>query len=230
MNSHLKPHIAKENEIGELRKLSTEKLIIWLVGRSKETGFRLTLEEVVLECWIINPEKHSLRGYRQFPCSRTVPKRVGEMKGKKAFLTGLEMFGYGLTGIAKRQFADINALVRSGKVDEQLGHSVADRQIRSMDEAPYQRLRKPSSSISLRARSCRRLQTSGCRLHGFQAIHLAMRYATPAARLPTNAVCPALLTFGTPVKCPFTKPNTVSASSVMTAETINARPESRIRM
>ncbi|SRR5712692_3240149 len=109
----MKPKLASETEIQELRKLSTEKLIIWIVGRSKELGVTLTPEDIVLECWLINPEKHALRGHRQFPCSRTVLKRVGEMKGKKALLTGSEMSGYALTDIARRQYADLVARSKS---------------------------------------------------------------------------------------------------------------------
>jgi len=73
------PKVAQSDEIEELKKLSTEKLIVWIVGRSKELGLKFTPEDIVLECWLINPEKHSLRGYREFPCSQTVMKRVGEM-------------------------------------------------------------------------------------------------------------------------------------------------------
>jgi hypothetical protein len=80
-NLALVPKVAKADEqIEQLKKLSTEKLIIWIVGRSRELGIKLTLEELVLECWLINPEKHSLRGYPQFPDSRTVLKRAGEMR------------------------------------------------------------------------------------------------------------------------------------------------------
>ena len=57
-----------------------------------------------------------------------------------------------------------------------------------------------------------------------QAMNLAMRYATPAARLPTRAVCSAPFSFGTPVKWPITKPNTANASKVMAADTVNACP------
>jgi hypothetical protein len=138
----MKPKIASDTEMEQLRKLSTEKLVIWIVGRSKELGVKLTPEDIVLECWLINPEKHALRGYRQFPCSRTVLKRVGEMKGKKALLTGSEMSGYGLTDIARRQYADLAALVQSHKVNQNTGYSAADRDLSSMDEAPYKRLRK----------------------------------------------------------------------------------------
>lgn len=134
--------VATTDEVHELRKLSTEKLIIWIVGRSKELGVKLTPEDVVLECWLINPEKHSLRGYSEYPCSRTVLKRVGEMKGKKALLTGSEMSGYGLTEIAKRQYADLVVLVSGRNVSQNTGHSAANREISSMDEAPYKRLRK----------------------------------------------------------------------------------------
>src|SRR5258707_6014741 len=138
----MKPKLANETEVAELRKLSTEKLIIWIIGRSKELGVKLTPEDIVLECWLINPEKHALRGYRQFPCSRTVLKRVGEMKGKKALLTGSEMSGYGLTDIARRQYADLSALVQTHKVSQNTGSSAAARALSSMDEAPYKRLRK----------------------------------------------------------------------------------------
>ena len=133
--------VAVEMEFTELRRLSTEKLIVWIIGKSKELGIKLTPEEVVLECWLVNPDKHALRGFREFPCSRTVLKRVGEMKGKKGLLTGSEISGYGLTDIARHQYADIDALVRSKRVDQKIGHSAADRQISSIDEAPYKRLR-----------------------------------------------------------------------------------------
>jgi hypothetical protein len=138
----MKPKLANETDIDELRKLSTEKLIIWIVGKSKNAGLRLTPEDIVLECWLINPEKHSLRGYREFPCSRTVLKRVGEMKGKKGLLTGSEMSGYSLTDIARRQYADLAALVENHSVNQITGYGAADRDISSMDEAPYKRLRK----------------------------------------------------------------------------------------
>lgn len=134
--------VAQENEINELKKLSTEKLIIWVVGRSRELGLKLTPEDIVLECWLVNPEKHSLRGYSQFPCSATVLKRVGEMKGKKAFLTGSEMSGYELTELSKRQYADLVALIQNRGVSSNVGSGAANREISSMDEAPYKRLKK----------------------------------------------------------------------------------------
>jgi len=136
------PKVAQADEIDELKKLSTEKLIIWIVGRSKELGLKLTPEDIVLECWLINPEKHSLRGYRDYPCSQTVMKRVGEMKGKKALLTGSEMSGYALTEISKRQYADLIALIRHHSVSSNTGSGAANREISSMDESPYKRLRK----------------------------------------------------------------------------------------
>ena len=77
-HTELRPKVANgSEEIQELKKLSTEKLIIWIVGGGRELGRKLSLEELVLECWLINPEKHSLRGYPQFPDSRTVLKRAG---------------------------------------------------------------------------------------------------------------------------------------------------------
>jgi hypothetical protein len=139
----LVPKIAKsDEEIKELKKLSTEKLIIWVVGRSHELGIKLTLEELVLECWLINPEKHSLRGYQQFPDSRTVLKRAGEMRGKKGLLTGSEVSGYLLTELSRRQYADLRQLVRAHKVPIARGANAADRTISALDEAPYKRLKK----------------------------------------------------------------------------------------
>jgi hypothetical protein len=42
----LLPKIARSaDEIGRLKELSKEKLIIWIVGRSQELGIKLTLEE-----------------------------------------------------------------------------------------------------------------------------------------------------------------------------------------
>ena len=139
----LEPKVADgTEEIEQLKKLSTEKLIIWVVGRARELGRKLSLEELVLECWLINPEKHSLRGYPQFPDSRTVLKRAGEMKGKKGLLTGSEISGYALTEISRRQYADIAALVLQRKVRAAHGYHAADRSISALDEAPYKRLKK----------------------------------------------------------------------------------------
>ena len=139
----LAPKVAKTaDEIKELRKLSTEKLIIWVVGRSEELGIKLTLEELVLECWLVNPDKHALRGYPQFPDSRTVLKRAGEMRGKKGLLTGSEVSGYRLTEISRRQYADLRELVARNKVPATHSYHAADRTISALDEAPYKRLRK----------------------------------------------------------------------------------------
>jgi hypothetical protein len=139
----LLPKIANDpEEIKQLKKLSTEKLIIWVVGRARELGVKLSLEELVLECWLINPDKHSLRGYPQFPDSRTVLKRAGEMRGKKGLLTGSEVSGYVLTEISRRLYADLVSLVRNKKVRPALGSNAADRSISARDEAPYKRLRK----------------------------------------------------------------------------------------
>src|SRR5260370_35034541 len=115
--TNLRPKIPVGNdEVNELRKLSTEKLIIWIVGRARWLGIRLSLEELVLECWLINPEKHSLRGYPQFPDSRTVLKRAGEMRGKKGLLTGSEVSGYALTELSRRQYADLVSLISHKRV------------------------------------------------------------------------------------------------------------------
>src|SRR6266446_9018868 len=142
-NLPLVPKVARTaEEINELKKLSTEKLIIWIVGRSQEMGVKLTLEELVLECWLINPEKHALRGYPQFPDSRTVLKRAGEMRGKKGLLTGSEISGYMLTEISRRLYADTATLVSHGKVPVAHGSNAADRTISALDEAPYKRLKK----------------------------------------------------------------------------------------
>ncbi len=139
----LMPKVARgSEEMGQLKKLSTEKLIIWIVGRSRELGVKLTLEDLVLECWLINPEKHSLRGYPQFPDSRTVLKRAGEMRGKKGLLTGSEVSGYMLTELSRRQYADLVSLIAHKKVRIAHGANAADRTISALDEAPYKRLRK----------------------------------------------------------------------------------------
>jgi len=131
---------ATQIEVKSLKSLSTERLIIWVVGKGKEKNLKLAAEDIVIECWLINPEKHSLRGYRQFPDSNSVMKRIGEMKGKKGLLIGSEMIGYHLTEISQMLFADLKELVNQKKVKEILSHNKADRTISSIDEAPYKRL------------------------------------------------------------------------------------------
>lgn len=125
-----------------LKKLSTERLIIWIIGRSKDLGKIFSTEDIVIECWLINPEKHSLRGYNQYPDSGNVKKRIYEMKGKKGLLTGSEMGGFFLTDISSIIFADLKELLKLEKLQKKTGHTVADRTISSIDEAPYKRLKK----------------------------------------------------------------------------------------
>ncbi len=57
----IKLKTASQTELESLKKLSTERLIIWIVGTTKEKGLKLSSEDIVIECWLINPEKHALR-------------------------------------------------------------------------------------------------------------------------------------------------------------------------
>ncbi len=142
---------ATQTELENLQKLSTERLIIWVVGTTREKGIKMSLEDIVIECWHIKPEKHSLRGYNEFPDSHTVIKRIGEMKGKKGLLTGSEMNGYFLTAISQSIFADLKELVNQKKVKGNQGHSKTDRTISSIDEAPYKRLIKTPPYIKFQS-------------------------------------------------------------------------------
>lgn len=139
-HSSLKTALA--GQISFLSGLSTERLIIWIIGRSKELNIKLAAEQIVIECWKLNPDKHSLRGYPEFPDSHSVIKRIGEMKGKKGLLRGSEMTGYYLTEISQSIYADLKAMVATGKAESGVKKGRADRSISSMDEAPYKRLIK----------------------------------------------------------------------------------------
>ena len=134
--------LAQESEIQELQKLSTESLIIWVVGKSREKGIKFTVEDITLECWLINPKKHSLRGYTQFPDSFVIIKRIFDMKGRKGLLEGSSQNGFFLTEISKRRYADLVALISKMGVPELSSKYAADRTISSIEEAPYKRLRK----------------------------------------------------------------------------------------
>jgi len=140
MSTDLNLRIASEKDISELKKLSTENLIIWIVGMSLENELKLSAEEIVLECWLINPQKHSMRSFSQFPDSHVVIKRIGEMKGKKGLLNGSEMGGYQLTDISRGRYFDIKALVENHKVSEKKGFKTTNRNLTSLEEAPYKRL------------------------------------------------------------------------------------------
>ena len=136
---------ASEAEVTELIKLSTEKLIIYIVGKSNAMGLALSPEDIVIECWLINPAKHSMRKYTQFPDSQVVIKRIGEMKGKKGLLIGSETTGYKLTDISKVIYANILQQIESQGIDIKTGSKSANRNITSIDETPYNRLKKSSA-------------------------------------------------------------------------------------
>jgi hypothetical protein len=134
--------IAKPNEINLLSGLSTESLIIWIVGKCEQKNVILNIEEITLECWIINPKKHSLRGYAQYPDSFVIMKRIFDMKGRKGLIQGTVQGGFHLTEISKKRFADINANIEHGFIPLLKSKNAADRTISSIEEAPYRRLIK----------------------------------------------------------------------------------------
>lgn len=148
--SEIKLKTATLNQVEGLKKLSTERLIIWIIGRSKELEKKFSIEDIVIECWLINPEKHSLRGYNEFPDSHSVNKRMYEMKGKKGLLLGSEMGGFVLTDISNPMYADLKKLIKLKKVKTAHGSTIADRTMSSIDEAPYKRLRKTPAYIKLK--------------------------------------------------------------------------------
>ena len=128
--------------VSELEKLSTVNLIIWIIGRSSDLNLILSLEDITLEAWLINPKKHSLRGYPQFPDSFNVIKRVYDMKGRNGWLDGTSTGGFKLSQKAKLKYKDIviDVLNEDTKIlSNKLGD---DRTISSIDEAPYKRLIK----------------------------------------------------------------------------------------
>ncbi|PRX40777.1 hypothetical protein [Salegentibacter salegens] len=128
--------------VSELAKLSTVNLIIWIIGRSSDLNLILSLEDITLEAWLINPKKHSLRGYSQFPDSFNVIKRVYDMKGRNGWLEGTSTGGFKLSQKAKLKYKDIviDVLNEGTKIlSNKLGD---DRTISSIDEAPYKRLIK----------------------------------------------------------------------------------------
>ncbi len=150
MNENIKLRIAKTSELESLKKLSTEKLIIWIIGKSRELNLTFSVEEIVIESWLINPEKHALRGFPQFPDSNSVAKRIGEMKGKKGLLRGSDMIGYHLTEISKVIYQDLVELIKHKKVIEKKGVKAANRNIFSIDETPYNKLKKTPVYIKVK--------------------------------------------------------------------------------
>jgi len=137
--------IASEGELPELVKLSTEKLIIWIIGKSNEQKLVFSPEEIVIECWLINPLKHSMRKYTQFPDSHVIIKRIGEMKGKKGLLTGSETIGYKLTDISRIIYANTVQQIESKSLITIKGKKTANREMTSIDETPYNRLKKTTA-------------------------------------------------------------------------------------
>ena len=140
MNTSINLKIATLEIVDQLKNLSTENLIIWIIGKSNDNKQKLSNEDIVLECWLVNPAKHSLRGYPQFPDSSVITKRIGEMKGKKGLLNGSVMGGYSLTDISRVKYNEVSKSIKLKRVDEIKGHTSSDRTISSVEEAPYKRL------------------------------------------------------------------------------------------
>jgi hypothetical protein len=152
MKNKLEIKTATDKEVRSLQNLSSERLIIWIIGKSRELKQKFSSEDIVIECWLINPEKHSMRGYPEYPDSQNVKKRMYEMKGKKGLLIGSEMGGFSLTDLSRGIYADIKELVRLEKIKNIPGHTAADRSISSIDEAPFKRLKKTPAYIKFQSK------------------------------------------------------------------------------
>lgn len=138
---------ANKKILSQLQNLSTENLIIWIVGRSKELDRVLTIEEIVLEAWEINPEKHSMRGYPHYPDSFVIMKRIYDMKGRKGYIGGASNSGFKLTPLSLAKFEDLKYLISNNNIVEKKSKNASDRTISSIDEAPYKKLIKSPAYI-----------------------------------------------------------------------------------
>jgi hypothetical protein len=132
--------VATQAEVEQLKNLSTESLIIWILGASEKKKLKLSIEEIALECWQINPEKHSLRGYPQYPDSFVVMKRIFDMKGRKGLVEGTTSSGFRLTSVSRIRFTEIQEQLKNRRVLKSNSKNAADRTITSIDEGPYKRL------------------------------------------------------------------------------------------
>lgn len=143
MNFKIK--FADANEMEFLKNISTENLILWIIDKSEEIKTKLNMEDIVLQCWVLNPEKHSLRGYPQYPDSAVVMKRIPEMSGKKGLLIGNTSAGYKLSELGKRK---LKLLRTENKIKPK---SKTDRSVSSMDEAPYKKLIKTPAYLKFQS-------------------------------------------------------------------------------
>jgi hypothetical protein len=134
--------VTNKKFVSELSKLSTVNLIIWIIGRSEDLNLILSLEDITLEAWLINPKKHSLRSYPQFPDSFNVIKRVYDMKGRNGWLDGTSTGGFILTSKSKIKFQEIINDIENKSTKDISDKIGDDRTISSIDEAPYKRLIK----------------------------------------------------------------------------------------
>lgn len=132
--------VSKEANLGELKKLSTANLIIFVLGLSELKQVKLTPEEIAIECWLINPEKHSLRGFPQYPDSNIVLKRLADMKGRNGLVDGTSRTGYKLTSVSKVRFNELSKAAATGTTRVLTSRNADDRSVSSIDEAPYKRL------------------------------------------------------------------------------------------
>ena len=128
--------VSKEANLGELKKLSTANLIIFVLGLSELKQVKLTPEEIAIECWLINPEKHSLRGFPQYPDSNIVLKRLADMKGRNGLVDGTSRTGYKLTSVSKVRFNELSQAAATGTTRVLTSRNADDRSVSSIDEAP----------------------------------------------------------------------------------------------
>ncbi len=140
MNQQLTLKVGADLDLEEIGKLSTANLIVLIVGLSEIKSVPLTAEDIVVECWLLSPLKHSLRGYPQFPDSNTVLKRLADMKGRNGLIDGSWRSGFKLTQRSRVRLDEIMRDISTKNVRAFKMPNADDRTVSSIDEAPYKRL------------------------------------------------------------------------------------------
>lgn len=78
------------------RKISLNELVMYAVYAIAETKKEINSEDIVAACFLLFPERFSLRGYPQWPDSTVVNKRWLDCRSRR-YITGSTAHGFSLT-------------------------------------------------------------------------------------------------------------------------------------
>ncbi|HKJ39346.1 MAG TPA: hypothetical protein VJ972_11260 [Anaerolineales bacterium] len=115
-------------------KVTLNDLVVYSVYYLHKQGSEITSEDIISACYVLFPNRFSMRKYPQYPDSGIVSRRWSDCKGK-GYLRGSASKGFKLTAKGRR---------RAEKIEKSLGKPMKPVRVKKAASSPKGKVEKPA--------------------------------------------------------------------------------------